>query len=106
MKSIILIAFIFSSILFSQTKTVDIYSPLQCEMCSENIYNCLSSLKGVKTIKISLKEQLIKVKYNSKKVDVSKIEESISNIGYDANDKKANVAAYSKLPHCCQKTEQ
>ncbi|MDA8956519.1 heavy-metal-associated domain-containing protein [Flavobacteriales bacterium] len=106
MKNLILIAMLFvSSIAFSQTKTVDIKSPIQCEMCSQNIYDGLSSLKGVKAIKIDLEGQLIEVKYNSKKVDVKKIEESIAKIGYDANDTPAIKEAYSNLPYCCQKPE-
>ena len=106
MNNLILIAMLFvSSIAFSQTKTVDIKSPIQCEMCSQNIYDGLSSLKGVKAIKIDLEGQLIEVKYNSKKVDVKKIEESIAKIGYDANDTPAIKEAYSNLPYCCQKPE-
>ena len=106
MKNLILIAMLFvSSIAFSQTKTVDIKSPIQCEMCSQNIYDGLSSLKGVKAIKIDLEGQLIEVKYNSKKVDVKNIEESIAKIGYDANDTPAIKEAYSNLPYCCQKPE-
>lgn len=106
MKNLILIAMLFvSSIAFSQTKKVDIKSPIQCEMCSQNIYEGLSSLKGVKAIKIDLEGQLIEVKYNSKKVDVKKIEESIAKIGYDANDTPAIKEAYSNLPYCCQKPE-
>ena len=59
MKNLIFIAMLFvSSIAFSQTKTVDIKSPIQCEMCSQNIYDGLSSLKGVKAIKIDLEGHL------------------------------------------------
>lgn len=106
MKNLIFIAMLFvTSIAFSQTKTVEIKSPLQCEMCSQNVHEGLSTLKGVKAIKIDLEAQLIEVKYNSKKVDIKKIEESIANIGYDANDIPAIKEAYSNLPYCCQKPE-
>lgn len=106
MKNLILIAMLFfSSVAFSQTKIVEIKSPLQCEMCSDNIYEGLSSLKGVKAIKVYLESQLIEVKYNSKKVDVKSIEESIAKIGYDANDTPAIKESYSNLPYCCQKPE-
>ena len=74
-------------------------------MCSNNIHNGLSSLKGVKAIKIDIETQLIEVKYNSKKVDVKTIEESIAKIGYDANDTPALKESYSNLPYCCQKPE-
>ena len=103
-KIIILMLFV-STLAFSQTKQIEVKSSLQCEMCSQNIFNGLSSIKGVKNIKINLEEQIIEVKYNSKKIDVNKIEESITNIGYDANDKKANMEIYSNLPYCCQKPE-
>lgn len=108
MKNLILITItmlFFTSLAFSQTKTVDIKSPIQCEMCSQNIYDGLSSLKGVKAIKIDLEGQLIEVKYNSKKVDVKMIEESIAKIGYDANDTPAIKESYSNLPYCCQNPE-
>ena len=106
MKNLLLITFLFtSSILFSQTIEVEIKSSIQCEMCSENITDALSLLKGVKSIKINLEDQLIKVKYNSKKMNVEKIEESITKIGYDANNRKANQEVYQNLPYCCQKPE-
>jgi hypothetical protein len=49
------------------------------------------------------KNMSITVYYNSKKTDLDKIRKAISQLGYDADDVKADPAAYEKLDGCCKK---
>lgn len=104
MKNLLITSMLlFSLNVLAQTKKIVVNSPIQCEMCVDNVYSSLSNLKGIKSINIVLEEQLIKVKYNSKKISSTEIEEAISKIGYDANNLAADSAAYLALPFCCQK---
>jgi hypothetical protein len=45
----------------------------------------------------------ITVYYNGKKTDLQAIKTAISNLGYDADDVKANLEAYANLDGCCKK---
>ena len=45
----------------------------------------------------------ITVFYNSKKTDLQTIKTGISKMGYDADEVKADVAAYENLDNCCKK---
>ena len=78
---------------------------LQCLMCSVNVEESLLSLKGVKNIKVDLKNKSGVVVYNANVIDLSAIEEKITSIGYNVNGKPANKIAYEKLELCCKKPE-
>lgn len=76
---------------------------LQCLMCSVNVEESLLSLRGVKNIKVDLKNKSGKVVYNANVVDLKAIEERITSIGYSVNGKLADKNAYEKLEICCKK---
>ena len=76
---------------------------LQCLMCSVNVEESLLSLRGVKNIKVDLKNKSGKVVYNANVVDLRAIEERITSIGYSVNGKLADKNAYEKLEICCKK---
>ena len=76
---------------------------LQCLMCSVNVEESLLSLRGVKNIKVDLKNKSGKVVYNANVVDLKAIEERITSIGYSVNGKSADKNAYEKLEICCKK---
>lgn len=84
-------------------QTVEIKSSVQCEMCEERVTKALTSQKGVKSVKVNLESKVIAVTYNGNQIEASKIREAIAKVGYDADDKKADTAAYKKLPACCKK---
>jgi mercuric ion binding protein len=46
----------------------------------------------------------LKVVYLTAKTNVDAIRNTISMMGYDADQVKADHAAYHKLPPCCQKS--
>jgi len=43
------------------------------------------------------------VVYNTKKTDLTKVKTAIANLGYDADEIRADVAAYEGLDNCCKK---
>ena len=101
---------IFSVIaLFTISRSADkksanlVLDSLQCLMCSVNVEESLLSLRGVKNIKVDLKNKSGKVVYNANVVDLKAIEERITSIGYSVNGKLADKNAYEKLEICCKK---
>ena len=88
----------------AEKKTANlVLDSLQCLMCSVNVEESLLSLRGVKNIKVDLKNKSGKVVYNANVVDLKAIEERITSIGYSVNGKLADKNAYEKLEICCKK---
>ncbi|HNR20183.1 MAG: heavy-metal-associated domain-containing protein [Bacteroidetes bacterium] len=75
----------------------------ECESCKPRIDNSVKYLKGVKFSKLNVEEQTITVQYNPKKTTAAQIREAISKSGFDADEIKAEGAAYKKLDDCCKK---
>ncbi len=49
-----------------------------------------------------MKALKVTVAYDPEVADVSKIENAISNAGYQANETSANAEVYKNLPGCCK----
>ena len=82
---------------------VSINTPtIQCGMCQKNIELGLKKIKGISSSEVDLGNKITKVKYYKDVVDLSKIENAISNIGYQANNISANPEKYELLPACCK----
>lgn len=75
----------------------------QCETCGQNFQNGLLDIKGVKMMELDEKAMTITVYFDSRKTNLPAIREGIANLGYDADEVKANPAAYDKLDGCCKK---
>jgi len=105
--SIIITLFFFTNNVSAQKKKEEIVikTTAECDMCKRAIEKHLSFEKGVKKAVCDFENKEIKVTYNPEKTTPEKIRQSISNIGYDADDVKANNKAYQKLPDCCKKGE-
>lgn len=73
-----------------------------CETCGKLFDEKLYQLKGIKMVEVNSKDNTIKVVYNSKKISIQQIRESISKLGYDADDIKADPNGYEKLDGCCK----
>ena len=58
----------------------------QCNMCVVNIENALSGIDGILKYKVELETYRIKVKYNTDKLSLKRIEQLISKAGYQANN--------------------
>ena len=87
------------------TDTLRIQTSAQCEMCKERIENTLAYEKGIVKSNLDLTSKIVTVVFKPNKTNADKIRTAISQIGYDADDVKAEPKAYSKLPACCKKKE-
>lgn len=86
-----------------ETAEVVIDTPsIQCGMCQKNIEMGLSSVKGISASKVDLATKVTTVKYFKDRIDISKIEKEISNLGYQANNILADDKKYESLPSCCK----
>lgn len=114
MKHIITLAFLFLSITTSfaqqpkKTQKAVIKTTITCDHCKEcetcgQLFNQkLLRETGVQMVTLDTEKMTIEVIYNSKKTNLSNIKTAISNLGYDADDLKANPEAYEKLDGCCK----
>lgn len=75
----------------------------ECESCGGRILKKLYNENGIKTTEVDPKAQTITVVYDSQKITVPQIRESISKMGFDADEVKADPTAIAKLDDCCRK---
>ena len=75
----------------------------QCETCGQNFQANMLKIKGVKMYELDEEKMTITVYYNPQKTDLQTIRTAISKLGFDADEVKADVAAYEKLDGCCKK---
>ncbi len=75
---------------------------MQCSTCKKNIEGALYRVKGVTFVHVSIKGKIAEINYDSTKTDLAKLENTITAIGYDANDKKADSTVYMYLKDCCK----
>lgn len=88
---------------YAQVQTAQIQTSAQCEMCKKKIEKKVMAVKGVKNAVLDMNTKTVKVKYDSKKVQLNEIKTAITQAGYDADDMKADEKAYSQLEDCCKK---
>ncbi len=75
----------------------------ECPTCGKNFQSNLMDIKGVRMYELDEKNMTITVYYNGQKTDLPTIRTAISKMGYDADEIKADVAAYDSLDGCCKK---
>jgi len=75
---------------------------LQCATCKKTIETALKKVDGVNSVNVSVKDKNATIDYDKAKLNQDKIETEITMVGYDANSKKKNEAAYEKLEDCCK----
>lgn len=75
----------------------------ECETCGKSFQANLYKIKGLKMFELDEKAMTITVYYNGEKTDLQAIKTAISNLGYDADEIKADASAYEKLDGCCKK---
>ena len=76
----------------------------QCETCGKSFHSELVKVKGVKMMELDEKAMTITVFYDGRKTNLGAIKTAIANLGYDADDIKANPEAYEKLDGCCKRS--
>jgi len=75
----------------------------QCATCAERLEKAVYEVKGVKRVDIDEKENTLKIVFNNQKTNLDAIRTAINKAGYDADDAKADVEAYTSLDDCCKK---
>ncbi len=107
-KFLIFTAFFLISVgLNAQAKkpiTVKINTPtVQCEKCKNRIEEYLEYEEGITKVTVDYKQKKTTVTYYADRTNLENIKAAIANTGYDAEDIKAAIDAYDKLPKCCKK---
>ena len=85
-----------------RTETIIIQTSAQCDDCKERIENALNYTKGVSFAELDLETKKVTVKYKTGLITPEQIKQKIAEIGYDADDVKAEKAGFDKLPTCCK----
>lgn len=99
----LLMLFVFASFTLSEgKKEVEIQTNAQCGACKGRIEGKLNYVKGIQFAELNLDNKVVTVKFNPKKITELEIKNLISDIGYDADEVKADPVAQSELPKCCQ----
>jgi len=85
-------------------ETITVKSVIGCQACVDIIQKDLPyRAKGIKSVKANATTNEIVVVYRADKTTPNDIRKAITLIGYDADDMKADEAAFKKLPEHCQK---
>ncbi|MFQ3340945.1 MAG: mercuric ion binding protein [Flavobacteriaceae bacterium] len=72
-----------------------------CEMCQNRVQKAALSVKGIKTANWDIPSHIITVIYDSNKVSLETLQNTIALVGHDTPLVKAEDANYDKLPMCC-----
>lgn len=84
-------------------KETEIKTPtLQCGYCEKTVTDAVKKVDGVSSVKVDTEKGIVRVSYAEGDTDVPTIEKAIVQAGYQANDTKADSAAYQRLPDCCK----
>ncbi len=84
-----------------ETTSINV-ATIQCSMCVANITEALEKAEGVQSVKVDLEAKTATVEFLPVKINLSGLEQTIANAGYDANNTKRNMEAYEKLDECCK----
>jgi mercuric ion binding protein len=86
--------------------TVKIQTPgALCDECKRRIEEYLKYEEGVTKVVVYPHSKYTLVTYLADRTNVENIKTAIANVGYDADDVKANEEAYKNLPKTCKKPE-
>ena len=107
MKNRIFILAIFFSVLIigcnNASEEMIINTPtIQCGMCQKIIEVGLSKVDGVSNPRVDLKTKKTILLHDPEKTNKKSIEKIVSELGYQANNLKANPDSYADLPACCK----
>ncbi len=109
MKNVLLMVFAVMFIQFANAQekkakyeTVVIQTSAECGDCEERIANMLNYTKGVKFSELDIESKKLTVKFQPAKISLETIKQKLVELGYDADEMKANPEAQQKLPSCCQ----
>lgn len=104
MKKLVLVfTLLITSITFAQNKNAKATIEVDgvCLMCKERIEKAAIRAKGVKSATWDVNTHELKLIYDGRKTDLTKIEQSIADVGHDTKDIKATDEAYNSVNPCC-----
>lgn len=84
-----------------ETATIQANS-MVCGTCAETIQKAVYTVEGVKDVNVDVDKKIVEVKFVSTQTNLATLERTITDAGYDANDKKRDKDAYEKLDECCK----
>jgi len=105
MKKILIILFSILTVnAWAQKETVQIKTSAECvaDCCKDRIEEEMQFTKGVTAVNLDIESQVLTVTFKTKKNSIENIRTIISNLGYNADDVRANESAHNALPNCCQ----
>lgn len=106
MKALFLIGFLLlTGTVFGQdakVQTVQIQTNAECGACKKRIEEKLNYTKGVKFAELDLTNKVLTVKFTTKQISLDEVKKTVSEIGYNADEVKANKTAQENLPACCK----
>ena len=104
MKGFFALLFIVFSVgfLYGQSIETKIKTSAECGSCKERIEGKLNYTKGVKFAELDVVSKVLTVRFNQKKLSLDDVRKVVSELGYDADDVKANAESVEKLPTCCK----
>ena len=102
MKNLLILCMLFVSTLTMAQSEVIMQTSAECGSCKERLEGKLNYTKGIKYAELDLHTMKLTVGYSPNKIDPDQIRTIISDLGYDADDVKANTDAQKELPACCQ----
>jgi periplasmic mercuric ion binding protein len=95
----------------SRKKTITVKTKIYCDHCSKcescqaRIENKILELKGIRSVELNIKKELITVIYNPKFAKPDLIRKQIASAGFDADDILATQEQINGLDRCCLKRD-
>src|SRR5690554_884982 len=104
MKKIVLIlTLLVGTVSFAQNKNAKATIEVDgvCNMCKERIERAAIKAKGVKIANWDVNTHELKLIFDERKTSLTKIQQSIAEVGHDTKAIKATDEAYNSLHTCC-----
>ena len=73
-----------------------------CEMCKKTIESSINTNPAAYSANWNTESKIIKVEFDSVKINLTEIQQKIALVGYDTEKNKGNDSAYAQLHACCQ----
>lgn len=99
---ILTIAFLSMSFFGEKPKEAVIKTSSECGMCKERIEEKLNYTKGIVYSTLDISTKQLTVRYKESKISLVEIKYILSELGYDADEVKANSESQKNLPACCR----
>ena len=85
----------------AENQTITIQTNGTCEHCKKVMMENVPQWKGVEKCTYDLKTAKLTITYQPQKTSPETLRTAISQLGYDADNVKADAEARAKLPSCC-----